>query len=89
MALGGMIFIEKFQILEKKVSFCFITFNFLMLLLLHKSNRQSEHSGLCPDTSSLVIYPATPFPHIIVRYLKKYICMNFSLESEISVLLEQ
>ena len=32
-----MIFIKKFQILEKKnFSFCFISLNFLMLLLLHK-----------------------------------------------------
>ena len=29
-------FQEKFQILEKKISFYFITFNFFMLLLLYK-----------------------------------------------------
>ena len=38
MACGGMIFIKKFQILEKK-SFHFILFHlifFMLLLLLHK-----------------------------------------------------
>ena len=55
MACGGMIFIKKFQILEKKISFYFISFNFLiLLLLLINLKRQSEHSGLRPDTSSLV-----------------------------------
>ena len=31
-----MNFIKKFQILEKKFSFYFISFKFFMLLLLHK-----------------------------------------------------
>ena len=36
MACGGDDFHKKFQILEKKNSFCFITLIFSMLLLLHK-----------------------------------------------------
>ena len=51
--MWGDDFHKKFQILEKKISF-FFTFNFSMLLLLHLK-RQSEHSGLRPDTSSLVV----------------------------------
>ena len=38
-----MIFIKKFQILEEKVSFCFITLNFVMLLLLHKTFKGSRN----------------------------------------------
>ena len=37
-----MIFIKKFQI-KKKISFYFITFNFLMLLLLHKTLKGSRN----------------------------------------------
>ena len=43
MACEGMIFIKKFQILEKKNSFYFTTFNFLMLLLLHKTLKGSRN----------------------------------------------
>ena len=32
MACGVMIFIKKFQILEKKISLCFISFNFLNVI---------------------------------------------------------
>ena len=47
MACGGMI-------RENIFSFCFITFNFFMLILIHRSRRQSENSALQSDTSSLV-----------------------------------
>ena len=42
-----MIFIKKIQILEFFFHFYYILLNI---------TRQSEHSGLRPDTSSLVIY---------------------------------
>ena len=49
-------FHKKFQILEKKFSFYFISHNvFMLLLLLRKPSKQSEHLGLHPDTSSLVL----------------------------------
>ena len=50
-----MIFIEKKSNFRKKnfVLFYFI-FLLFMILLIHKPWRQSEHSGLHPDTSSLV-----------------------------------
>ena len=38
-----MIFIKNFQILEKKISFCFITIIFLMLLLHHKTLKGSRN----------------------------------------------
>ena len=52
-------FHKKFQFLEEKKLFIlfFLTFYFLMLLFYYCSinfKRQSEHSGLHPDTSSLV-----------------------------------
>ena len=46
---------KKFQL--KQISF-FITFNWLMIIMFHCSinlKRQSEHSGLRPDTRSLVV----------------------------------
>ena len=43
MACGGMIFIKNFQILEKKNSIYFITFNFLMLLLLRETLKGSRN----------------------------------------------
>ena len=55
MACGGMIFIKNFKLKKNNFFLNFITFNFLMLLLLHKNlKRQSEHSGLRLDTSSVV-----------------------------------
>ena len=57
MACGGMIFIKKFQILEKKKSFYFISFNFFMYYCCSINlKKHSEHSGLRPDTSSLVLF---------------------------------
>ena len=57
MACGGDDFHKKFQILEKKIFF-FILFYFLEFLKCYYCSinlkRQSEHSGLRPDTSSLV-----------------------------------
>ena len=49
-------FYLKFSNLKKKFvfSFCFVTFNFLMLYCSINLKRQSEHSGLRPDTSDLV-----------------------------------
>ena len=48
-------FHKKFRILEKKVSFNFITFNFFRVITASLNiKRQSEHSGLRLDTSSLV-----------------------------------
>ena len=49
-------FIKKFQILE---IFFFIFFYYIFFLCYYCSinlKRQSEHSGLCPDTSSLVFF---------------------------------
>ena len=42
MAGGGMIFINNLKF-KKKISFCYITFNFLMLLLLHKTLKGSRN----------------------------------------------
>ena len=56
MACGGIIFIyKKNQILEKKI-FHFVLFNLIFFCYYCSINliRQSEHSGLFPDTSSLV-----------------------------------
>ena len=58
MACGGMIFVEKFSNFRKKV-FHFILFHLILLCCLcyYRSKnvkRQSELSGLRPDTSSLV-----------------------------------
>ena len=51
---GGL---KKFKFKKKIFLFYFNTINFIMLLLLHKTlKRQSEDSGLRPDTSSLVSY---------------------------------
>ena len=70
--MWGDDFHKKFQILEKNFfSFYFNTINFLMILLLHKTlKRQSEHSGLCPDTSSLVYNLKTiwSFYYATIRY---------------------
>ena len=52
-----MIFIEKFSIFRKKF-FIFISFFILCCLCYYCSinvKRQSELSGFCPDTSSLVL----------------------------------
>ena len=56
MACGGMIFIKKFQILEKKffILFYFIYFFKCYYCCSINLKRQSEHLGLRPDTSSLV-----------------------------------
>ena len=55
MVCGGMIFIKKFQILEKEI---FILFYFVYFFKCYycsiNQKRQSEHSGFRPDTSSLV-----------------------------------
>ena len=78
MASGGMIFFKKFQILEKKFSFYFISFNFLCFYCCSINlKRQSEHSGLRPDTSSLVLFAYSLF-----------LCMTFvkSHESNFSTL---
>ena len=61
MACGGMFFIKKFQILEKKFSFYFITFSFFCYYCTINLKRQSEHSGLRPDTSSLVFFGISTF----------------------------
>ena len=51
----GMIFIKKFQILEKKFSFYFFHLIFLCYNCCSINlKKQSEHSGLRPVTSSLV-----------------------------------
>ena len=42
-------------IFKKKNSFQFITFNFLCYCCSTNLERHLEHSGLCPDTSSLVV----------------------------------
>ena len=59
MARGEMIFIKKIEILEeKKFSFCFISIIFFKCYDCSINlKRQSEHSGLRPDTSSLVSFP--------------------------------
>ena len=55
MAYGGMIFIS-FN-LKKKMSFCVISFNFFKCYYCSINlRRQSEHSGICPDTISLVFF---------------------------------
>ena len=55
MACGGMVFIKKFQILEKKFSFYFISFNFLKYYCCSINLKgQSQHSEFFSDTSSLV-----------------------------------
>ena len=61
MACGGMIRIKNFKLKKKK-------FSFYSMTALKNLKRQSEHSGLRPDTSSLVTI-----------YLK-YICL-FSLNA--------
>ena len=53
MACGGIDFITKFQFWRKKISFNFIKFNFFCSCSIN-FKRQSEPSGLRPDTSSLV-----------------------------------
>ena len=51
-----MIFIKNFKFWKKKISFYFISFNFLCYYCCSINlKRQSEHSGLRPDSSSLVI----------------------------------
>ena len=55
MACGGMIFIKNFKFWKKQISFCFISFDFLCYYCCSVNlKRLSEHSGLRPDTSSLV-----------------------------------
>ena len=59
MACGGMIFIKNFNFWKKKISFYFILFYFLCCLCYYCSinvKKQSEFSGLRPDTSSLVLF---------------------------------
>ena len=54
--MWGDDFHKKLQILEKKISFNFIAFNFFIGYYCSINiKRQSEHSGLRLDTSSLVI----------------------------------
>ena len=59
MACGGDFHRKNFK-LKKKFIF-FIIFNLLMFFILCyycsiNLTRQSEHSGLCPDTSIVVLY---------------------------------
>ena len=63
MACGGMIFIKNFENFKiknfRKKSFHFILFQLIFLCYYCCSinlKRQSEHSGLRPDTSSLVLF---------------------------------
>ena len=52
-----MIFIKKISNFGKKYSFYFISLNFLFYYCCPINlKRQSEHSGLRPDTSSLVFF---------------------------------
>ena len=78
MACVGMIFIKKFQILEKKISFYFISLNFLCYYYCSINvKRQSEHSGLRPDTSSLVsialirLQPQADFQLLIKKIVRE------------------
>ena len=54
MTCGGLIFIKNFNF-KKKISFYFISFNLFCYYCSIILKRQSEHSGLCPDTSSLAV----------------------------------
>ena len=50
-----MIFIKNFKLKKKFILFYFISFNFLCYYCCSINlRRQSEHSGIRPDTSSLV-----------------------------------
>ena len=65
--------------------FHFFTFNFFMLLLLHRLlNRQSEHSGPRPDSSSLVIL-CTPFifTHFNIHIISFFLFLNVNLTVDI------
>ena len=53
---GGMIFIKKIQTLEKKIHFVLLHLIFQCYYCSRNRERQSEHSGLCPVTSSLVCF---------------------------------
>ena len=55
--MWGDDFHKKFQILEKKIPFWFIFFKCYYCSI--NLNRQSEHSGLRPDTSILVVILAS------------------------------
>ena len=56
MACGGMISQKNFKFSKKKHSFYFISFHLIFFKYRCSINfeRQSEHSGLRPDTSSLL-----------------------------------
>ena len=49
-------FHKKFQFLEKKIFILFLHLIFKCYYCSINLKRQSEHSGLCPDTSSLVLF---------------------------------
>ena len=76
--MWGDNFHKKIQILEKKFSFFFISFNFLCYYCCSINlKRQSEPSGLRPDTSSLVIIYFGLFMSFLdsdwfIQYLSKY-----------------
>ena len=56
--VGGSFLSKKFQILEKRFSFVLFRLIFLCCLCYYCTinvKRQSKLSGLCPDTSSLVV----------------------------------
>ena len=55
MACGVIIVYKKFQILEKKMHFILLQIVFLGYYCSINLKRQPEHSGLRPDTSSLVV----------------------------------
>ena len=56
MACGGMIFIKKSSNFRKKNHFVLLHSNFSYSYCSIKLKRQSEHSRLRPDTSSLVYF---------------------------------
>ena len=69
MARGGMIFRENFKF-QKKIHFVLLHSIFLCYYSSRNLKRQSEQSGLHPDTSNFVRFR--------FDYLKKY-CLKFSI----------
>ena len=74
MACGGMIFKKNFKF-KKKSSFYFISFIFFMYYCCSINlKRQSEHSGLRPDTSSLVYFiDKIVIKRVLIQFSRKYL----------------
>ena len=84
MACGGDDFVKKIQILEFFFSFYFITLTFLCYYCSINLKRQSEHSGLRPDTSSLVYWNKTDSSKSVCANRTKLTLQKASVLKELS-----